>query len=122
MHPRLPHSGTQLSGGIYSRLPPPEAAGCLTWRRPNVQFPGGKPRSCEDLKARYYAVARALAVAREGSEEGAAHSVLVKHPFNAQHERCVPCPARHSLAGTPAASLGHRLTCSLSLTSLRANA
>ena len=52
-----------------------------------VQFSGGKPRSCEDLKARYYAVARALAVAREGSEESIANHTIVKHPFNAQHER-----------------------------------
>ena len=33
-------------------------------------------------------MARALAVAREGSEEGIANATLVKHPFNAQHERC----------------------------------
>jgi hypothetical protein len=52
-----------------------------------AQFPGSKPRSCEDLKARYYAVARALAIAREGSEEGIANHTIVKHPFNAQHER-----------------------------------
>ncbi|KAK9905816.1 hypothetical protein WJX75_006806 [Coccomyxa subellipsoidea] len=51
------------------------------------EFPGSKPRSCEDLKARYYAVARALAIAREGSEEGIANHTIVKHPFNAQHER-----------------------------------
>ncbi len=54
-----------------------------------AQFPGGKARSCEDLKARYYAVARAL----EGSEEGIANATLVRHPFNAQHERCA-CPVR----------------------------
>ena len=53
-----------------------------------AQFPGGEARSCEDLKARYYGVARALAVAREGSEEGIANATLVRHPFNAQHERC----------------------------------
>ena len=52
-----------------------------------VQFPGGKPRSCEDLKARYYAIARALLIAREGSEATIANATLVKHPFNAQHER-----------------------------------
>ncbi|CAL8472085.1 g11627 [Coccomyxa elongata] len=51
------------------------------------EFSGGKPRSCEDLKARYYAIARALAVAREGSEENIANHTIVKHPFNAQHER-----------------------------------
>ncbi len=52
-----------------------------------MQFPGGKPRCCEDLKARYYAVARALAIAREGSEESIANQIIVKHPFNAQHEK-----------------------------------
>lgn len=56
-----------------------------------VQFSGGKPRSCEDLKARYYAIARALAVAREGSEENIANHKIVKHPFNAQHERYAIC-------------------------------
>ena len=53
-----------------------------------AQFPGGKPRSCEDMKARYYAIARALLIAREGSEATIANATVVKHPFNAQHERC----------------------------------
>lgn len=52
-----------------------------------MQYAGGKPRTCEDLKDRYYKVARSLQVAWEGSEEGAANLTLVKHPFNAQHER-----------------------------------
>jgi DNA methyltransferase 1-associated protein 1 len=56
----------------------------------HVQFPGGKPRTCEDLKGRYYKVARALAIAREGSEESIANLTIVKHPFNAQHERSAP--------------------------------
>ena len=55
-----------------------------------AQWAGGKPRTCEDLKERYYKVARSLQVAWEGSEEGAANLTLVKHPFNAQHERCAP--------------------------------
>ncbi len=55
-----------------------------------MQFSGGKPRTCEDLKERYYKVARSLQVAWEGSEEGAANLTLVKHPFNAQHERWAP--------------------------------
>ena len=58
-----------------------------------AQWAGGKPRTCEDLKERYYKVARSLQVAWEGSEEGAANLTLVKHPFNAQHERCAPSPA-----------------------------
>ncbi len=53
-----------------------------------VQWSGGKRRTCEDLKERYYKVARSLQVAWEGTEEGAANLTLVKHPFNAQHERC----------------------------------
>lgn len=52
-----------------------------------MQFPGGRPRSCEDLKARYYSIARALHIAREGTEATIANSTLVKQPFNAQHER-----------------------------------
>jgi hypothetical protein len=58
-----------------------------------VQYPDGKPRTNEDLKERYYKVARSLQVAWEGSEEGAANLTLVKHPFNAQHERWAPHPA-----------------------------
>ena len=52
-----------------------------------LQFPGGKPRSLEDLKARYYAVARQLLVGREGAEDCVANHVLIKHPFNPVHER-----------------------------------
>eukprot|EP00884_Botryococcus_braunii_P010182 jgi/Botrbrau1/19165/Bobra.0077s0075.1 len=50
-------------------------------------FPGGKPRSMEDIKARYYAIARQLVVAREGGEEAAVHLTLIKQPYNADHER-----------------------------------
>lgn len=60
-----------------------------------VQWLGGKARTCEDLKERYYKVARSLQVAWEGSEEGAANLTLVKHPFNAQHERCAVAPMLH---------------------------
>ena len=52
-----------------------------------VQFPGGVHRSMEDIKARYYAVARQLLVGREGTEDSVANNVLVKHPFNLTHER-----------------------------------
>ena len=52
-----------------------------------MQWAGGKSRTCEDLKERYYKVARSLQVAWEGTEEGAANLTLIKHPFNAQHER-----------------------------------
>lgn len=52
-----------------------------------VQYPGGVHRSMEDIKARYYAVARQLLVGREGTEDSVANHVLVKHPFNLTHER-----------------------------------
>lgn len=54
-----------------------------------VQFPKGVHRSMEDIKARYYAVARQLLVGREGTEDSVANNVLVKHPFNLTHERCL---------------------------------
>ena len=70
-----------------------------------VQWAGGKSRTCEDLKERYYRVARSLQVAWEGTEEGAANLTLIKHPFNAQHERwgppCFSCTC-HVLLQTPA--------------------
>ena len=50
-----------------------------------MQF-NGATRSVEDLKARYYDIARKLIIAREGSEKAAAHDPYVKHPFNASHE------------------------------------
>ncbi len=44
-------------------------------------------RDLEDLKARYYAVARQLVVGRAGGPEGVANHALVKHPFSAERER-----------------------------------
>ena len=52
-------------------------------------------RSMEDLKGRYYTIARQLLVAREGGAEQVANHTLVKHPFNAETEKCVP----HTLLG-----------------------
>ncbi len=52
-----------------------------------LQYPKGVHRSMEDIKARYYAVARQLLVGREGTEDSVANNVLVKHPFNLTHER-----------------------------------
>ncbi|KAL3131021.1 hypothetical protein ABBQ38_000343 [Trebouxia sp. C0009 RCD-2024] len=51
------------------------------------EYPGGVHRSMEDIKARYYAVARQLLVGREGTEDSVANNVLVRHPFNLTHER-----------------------------------
>lgn len=42
-----------------------------------LQFPGTPARSVEDLKSRYYFIARKLLVAREGGEAGVAHMTLV---------------------------------------------
>ena len=62
-----------------------------------VQYPGGVHRSMEDIKARYYAVARQLLVGREGTEDSVANNVLVKHPFNLTHERCCCFFARQQM-------------------------
>ena len=52
------------------------------------QWPQGKERGVEDLKARYYTLARQLLIAREGGDAAVANHVLVKQPYNAQQERC----------------------------------
>ena len=41
----------------------------------------------EDLKARYYSIARQLMIAREGNQEDIENQTLIKSPFNADHER-----------------------------------
>lgn len=47
---------------------------------------GGKERTVEDMKDRYYAIARKLLEARaDNPEEAAAHPVI-KDPFNSRHE------------------------------------
>jgi DNA methyltransferase 1-associated protein 1 len=46
-----------------------------------------KDRSVEDIKGRYYDVARQLMIGREGGTTGIANHVLIKHPFDAPHER-----------------------------------
>ncbi|QDZ20166.1 SWR1-complex protein [Chloropicon primus] len=50
-------------------------------------FNSGVTRRVEDLKDRYYSIARKLVISREGSEKAAAHDPIVKNPFNAEHER-----------------------------------
>ncbi len=49
----------------------------------------------EDLKARYYTIARQLLIAREGGPEQVAAHTLVKHPFNAATEKWVPVVHLH---------------------------
>ena len=70
---------------IISNLP---ATGCLMCALPGVQFPNGIARNMEDLKARYYSIARQLMVAREGGQEDIENRTLIKQPFDAAHERC----------------------------------
>lgn len=52
----------------------------IQWGRPpaHPQFPGAPERSIEDLKARYYSVARQLLVGREGGPESVANNTLVR--------------------------------------------
>lgn len=80
----------------------------------------GKERSVDEIKARYYAIARQLLIGREGGSQHVANHTLVKHPFNLQYEvnrkkgmdlvmanrditivrqRCCPCvPHMHACA------------------------
>ena len=53
-----------------------------------VQYPGGAPRAVEDIKARYYSVARQLLTGRDGGAEGVGNQAIIKHPYNPEHERC----------------------------------
>jgi hypothetical protein len=48
-----------------------------------VQFPGGQPRTLEDLKDRYYSIARKLMVAREGTDSTLLNQLLLRQPYNA---------------------------------------
>lgn len=48
-----------------------------------LQYPGGPPRSLEDLKDRYYSIARKLVVAREGTDSTLLNQPLLRHPYNA---------------------------------------
>jgi DNA methyltransferase 1-associated protein 1 len=41
----------------------------------------------EDLKERYYGIARKLLIAREGTDATIANHGLVRTPYNATHER-----------------------------------
>lgn len=40
------------------------------------------PRSVEDLKERYYSIARRLLAAREGGEPAVANHTLMRYPYN----------------------------------------
>ncbi len=51
------------------------------------QFPGGPERSLEDLKERYYSVARKLLMAREANDALLTVNPLLRQPYNSAHER-----------------------------------
>jgi DNA methyltransferase 1-associated protein 1 len=48
-----------------------------------VQFPGGQSRTLEDLKDRYYSIARKLMMAREGTDSTLLNQLLLRQPYNA---------------------------------------
>ncbi|GLC37387.1 hypothetical protein PLESTB_001592800 [Pleodorina starrii] len=67
---------------------------------------GGPPvpppvRSLEDLKERYYGVARKLLVSRQGREAAVANNLIVKSPFNKQVEQDRKRALAALLARTP---------------------
>jgi hypothetical protein len=68
-----------------------------------LQFPGGPPRSLEDLKDRYYSIARKLMVAREGTDATLLNQPLLRNPYNANH------------GGAAAAAVTHRTAAVLSV-------
>lgn len=46
-----------------------------------------RERSVDDIKGRYYSIARQLLIGREGGTTAIANQVLVRHPFDPQHEK-----------------------------------
>ena len=84
--------------------------------------PGGHPgraRAIEDLKARYYALAAALTVARAGERLLAANQPLVRTPYDAQRERERKEYLRMSFARTPQQVCASSLCCQVIMASLR---
>ncbi|GIL77196.1 hypothetical protein Vretimale_3151 [Volvox reticuliferus] len=73
------------------------------WRPSTGGIPGQPPppRSVEDLKERYYNVARKLLVSRQGREAAVANNTIVKHPFNKQVEQDRKRALAALLARTP---------------------
>lgn len=57
-----------------------------------VQYPTKSEREIDDLKARYYSIARQLMIAREGNQEDIENHIIVKAPFDGQHEKCALSP------------------------------
>ena len=52
-----------------------------------MQYAGKQDRSVEDLKGRYYSIARQLMISREGNQEDIENYTLIKAPYDANHER-----------------------------------
>ena len=52
-----------------------------------MQYPSKTKRTMEDLKARYYSIARQLMIAREGNAEDIENYTLMKAPYDAGHEK-----------------------------------
>lgn len=50
-------------------------------------FPGGQSRTLEDLKDRYYSIARKLMMAREGTDSTLLNQLLLRQPYNANQDR-----------------------------------
>jgi len=70
-------------GACAAQHPPPAHARMAA----ALQFPGGVARSMEDLKERYYAIARKLLEAREANDAMLTNHVLIKYPFDVQVRR-----------------------------------
>lgn len=65
-----------------------------------LQFPGGPPRSLEDLKDRYYSIARKLLVAREGTDSTVLNQPLLRQPYNANQGKNITASATSPAART----------------------
>lgn len=68
--------------------PPPQENLLRVSCCPTLQFPGGPPRVLEDLKDRYYSIARKLMVAREGTDATLLNQHLLRNPYNANQGVC----------------------------------
>lgn len=52
-----------------------------------AQYAGKQDRGIEDLKGRYYSIARQLMIAREGNQEDIENYTLIKAPYDPNHEK-----------------------------------
>ena len=60
-----------------------------------------RERSVDDIKGRYYSIARQLMIGREGGTTAIANQVLIKHPFDPQHEKRRKAGLEQYLLRTP---------------------